>query len=66
VLDARRALRRQIVLVRCDADAPEVEAVGVPAALNGGVGADLATAVVADGLRQAVELCGFELEENAL
>jgi hypothetical protein len=52
--------------VRRDADAPEVEAVGVPAALDGGVGADLATAVVADGLRQAVELCGFELEENAL
>jgi hypothetical protein len=52
--------------VRRDADAAEVEAVGVPAALDGDVGADLATAVVADGLRQAVELCGFELEENAL
>jgi hypothetical protein len=66
VLDARRALRRQIVLVRRDADAPEVEAVGVPAALDGDVGADLATAVVADGVGEAVKLCGFELEENAL
>jgi hypothetical protein len=52
--------------VRRDADAPEIEAVGVPAALDGGVGADLAAAVVADGLRQTVELCGFELEEHAL
>jgi hypothetical protein len=66
MLDPRRALWRQVVRVRRDADAPEVEVISVPSALDGGVGADLATAVVADGVGEAVELRGLQLKEHAL
>jgi hypothetical protein len=52
--------------VRGNAGAPEVEAVGIPAGADGGVGVDEAAGVAVAGFGEGIEIGGGEVEEGAV
>jgi hypothetical protein len=54
--DSTRAFLGEILIARLDSHTAEIEAIGVPAGLNGRIGADFAAAVMTNRVSQSVDL----------
>ena len=55
--DSTRAFLGEKLIAWFDPHAAKIKAIGIPAGLDGRIGADFAAAVMTDGVSQLVNLC---------